>query len=200
VALCGNPRWFWNCDQGVSGAENRCSRPASVKPTAPDAMTASLFATTPPVAYLFLVRRNRCTPFASMTPQKIAQLFVSAINAHDVERLGSLMTSDHRFIDSLGAVVEGREATREGWKFYFCMVPDYKLDISHFFIAEDGKAEAVLVGVASGSYWSNGIKRPDSSWSTPAALRAVVSDGQIAEWQVYADNEPIREQMRSGSA
>jgi ketosteroid isomerase-like protein len=49
----------------------------------------------------------------------VAEQFVTAINAHDVERLASLMTSDHRFIDSLGAVIEGRDAMREGWKFYF---------------------------------------------------------------------------------
>jgi ketosteroid isomerase-like protein len=135
-----------------------------------------------------------------MAPLKIARQFVTAINAHNVERIAALMTSGHRFIDSLGTVVEGREAMREGWKFYFGMVPDYNLDISHSFIAEDGKAEVVLVGVATGSYCANGNKRPDSSWSTPVALRAVVHDGQIAEWQVYADNEPIREQMRAAKA
>ena len=134
-----------------------------------------------------------------MTPQEVTEQFVTAINAHDVERLASLMKSDHRFIDSLGAVVEGRDAMREGWKFYFSMVPDYNLDISRSFVVENGKAEAMLAGVASGSYWSNGIKRPNSSWSTPAALRAVVRDGQISEWQVYADNEPIRKQMRAAS-
>jgi ketosteroid isomerase-like protein len=134
-----------------------------------------------------------------MTPQRVAEHFVATINAHDVEGLASLMTSDHRFIDSLGTVVEGRDAMREGWTFYFSMVPDYHLDISHCFVAEDGKAEAMLVGVASGSYWSNGIKRLDSSWSTPAAVRATIRDGQVAEWQVYADNEPIREQMRAAS-
>ena len=132
-----------------------------------------------------------------MTPLEVAKQFVSAINTHDVTRIASLMTSDHRFIDSLGAVVEGREAMRAGWKFYFDMVPDYDLDISHSFIAEDGKAEAVLAGVASGSYWTKGTKQPNSSWSTLVALRAIVSGGHIAEWQVYADNEPIREKMRT---
>jgi ketosteroid isomerase-like protein len=135
-----------------------------------------------------------------MAPLKVAEQFVTAINAHDVERLALLMTSDHRFIDSLGTVVEGRDAMREGWKFYFGMVPDYNLDISHSFIAEDGKTEVVLVGVASGSYFANGSKRSDSSWRTPVALRAVVDEGEIAEWQVYADNEPIREQMRTAKA
>ena len=135
-----------------------------------------------------------------MTPQEAAQQFVTAINAHDVEYLATLMTLDHRFIDSLGTVVDGRDAMREGWTFYFSMVPDYQLDISRSFVAEDGKAEAMLVGVASGSYWSDGLKRPNSGWSTPAAVRAVVRDGQVAEWQVYADNEPIRQQMRAVQA
>ncbi len=132
-----------------------------------------------------------------MTPQTVAQQFVTAINAHDVECLATLMTSDHRFIDSLGAVVEGRDSMRDGWKFYFAMVPDYHLEISRCFNAEAARDETMLVGVASGSYWSDGLKQPNSGWSTPAALRAVARDGQIAEWQVYADNEPIRQQMRA---
>ena len=133
-------------------------------------------------------------------PQEVAKQFVLAINAHDVERLSSIMVSDHRFIDSLGAVVEGRDAVREGWKFYFAMVPDYKLDIRRCFVAQDSATNVMLVGVASGSYQSKGIMQPNSSWSTPVALRAVVRNGHIAEWQVYADNEPIREQMRAASA
>jgi hypothetical protein len=137
--------------------------------------------------------------FALMTPQEAAKQFVAAINEHDVERLAALVTSDHRFIDSLGAVIQGRDSTREGWKFYFAMVPDYHLEVSGCFSAAADKDETMLVGTASGSYWSNGIKQPNSEWSTPAALRAVVRDGQIAEWQVYADNEPIREQMRGVS-
>jgi SnoaL-like domain len=35
-------------------------------------------------------------------------------------------------------------------------------------------------------------------WKTPAAWRAVVKDGRISIWQVYADNEPIRAIMRKG--
>ena len=38
---------------------------------------------------------------------------------------------------------------REGWTFYFSMVPDYHLDISRSFVAEDGKAEAMLVGMGT---------------------------------------------------
>ena len=32
------------------------------------------------------------------------------------------------------------------------------------------------------------------------ALRAVIRDGRIAEWHVYADNEPMRELPRTSSA
>jgi hypothetical protein len=135
-----------------------------------------------------------------MTSQRVAEEFVSAINAHDVERLASLMTLDHRFIDSLGAAVKGRDVVQEGWRFYFGMVPDYHLDIRGFFMAKDSESEVMLIGAASGSYWSNGIKRSDCLWSTPAALRALVRDDQVAEWQVYADNEPMREQMRAASS
>ena len=87
----------------------------------------------------------------------------------------------------------------EGWEAYFAIVPDYKLEISRCFVATKGTTEVMLAGKASGSYHSKDVKPPDSSWSTPVALRAVVRDGQIAEWQVYADNEPIHQQMRRAS-
>jgi ketosteroid isomerase-like protein len=135
-----------------------------------------------------------------MTPQQTAHEFVAAINAHDVERLVRLMTADHRFVDSLGTVTQGRESMREGWTFYFAMVPDYHLEMSGVFNAEASPDETILVGQASGSYCLGGTKRANSGWSTPVALRAVVRNGQIAQWQVYADNEPMRQQMRAPSA
>ena len=61
----------------------------------------------------------------------------------------------------------------------------------------EGTADPFREGCRQGSYWSDGLKQPNSGWSTPVALRALVRDGQIAEWQVYADNEPIRQQMRA---
>ena len=130
-----------------------------------------------------------------MSLLKVAEQFVAAINAHDVAHIASLMTADHRFIDSLGDVVEGRDTIRERWKAYFGMVPDYKLDIRHRFVTEDGTSEVMLAGEASGSYHSKGLRRPNSLRSPPVALRAVVRGGHVAEWQVYADNEPIRQLM-----
>ena len=131
---------------------------------------------------------------------EIAEQFVAAINAHNLERVVALMSADHRFCDSLGNVVEGHELMREGWAAYFGMVPDYHLNITGRFFAADNDAEIVLVGMAHGSYAVDGHTRPNSLWSTPIAIRAVVHNSQIAEWHVYADNEPIREQMRAMSA
>lgn len=122
--------------------------------------------------------------------------FIACINAHDVGGLVDLMTEDHLFVDSLGATVRGREAMRGGWNSYFRTFPDYRIDIE-LQLARDG---AVLAcGVARGTlgtappaeHASPGLGRA-GSWLAPAAWRAVVRGGRIAEWQVYCDNEPAR--------
>jgi hypothetical protein len=132
-----------------------------------------------------------------MNPRQVVELFISAINAHDPRKIADLMTADHRLIDSLGAAVEGRDAVLDGWTFYFDMVPDYNIEVSRWFVSEGNEMEAIMVGTARGGYASDGMMRPESSWSTPVALRAIVRSNQVAEWQVYADNEPIREKMRA---
>jgi uncharacterized protein (TIGR02246 family) len=123
-----------------------------------------------------------------------AQAFVRAINRQDVAALAELMSPDHRFTDSLGNVSEGREKMRAGWTAYFRMVPDYSLAIEEF----NANGPAVLMlGVAQGTYSADGTLKEENRWRTPAALRAMVEDGLISEWQVYADNEHLREKMRS---
>lgn len=49
-----------------------------------------------------------------MTSNEIILAFVEAINAHDVSRLGKLMTNDHTFVDPYGSEVTGREPMRAG--------------------------------------------------------------------------------------
>jgi uncharacterized protein (TIGR02246 family) len=123
----------------------------------------------------------------------VAHAFIRAINRQDPEAIANLMTSQHRFTDSLGNVFQSRETMREGWAAYFRSVPDYSLAI------EESYAEGptvVMLGVAQGTYSSDGTLQEENRWKTPVALRARVEDGLIAEWQVYADNEPIREKMR----
>jgi limonene-1,2-epoxide hydrolase len=128
-----------------------------------------------------------------MSPAETVQRFIDQINARDVDSLSVLMTPDHRFIDSLGSVIVGRETMRQGWRQYFQTVPDYRIEITRSFT--DG-VEVVLLGSAGGTYARDGQMKSADAWQTPAAWHAVVRDGLIAEWQVYADNEPIRQRMR----
>lgn len=93
--------------------------------------------------------------------------------------------------------IQGTEELRAAWRGYFKMVPDYS--ISHSEIFAEGNT-VVMFGSAQGTFSKDGQLAKENVWSTPAAWRAVVKDGKIAIWQVYADNEPIRAIMRKSSA
>ena len=128
----------------------------------------------------------------ALSSLEVARLFVERINSHDLDGLAELMTADHRFIDSLGTEFSGREAMKEGWRHYFRMAPDYQIEVTESLC----KGElVVLLGLARGTYTSDGTLEPENAWRTPAAWRARINEGHVAEWQVYADNEPIRKCM-----
>ncbi|MDT4967809.1 MAG: hypothetical protein QOJ64_2546 [Acidobacteriota bacterium] len=101
-----------------------------------------------------------------MSVLQVAEQFVAAINAHDVERIAALMSPDHRFTDSLGNEVERRESMRGGWDAYFEMAPDYTLVIAERFLHTDNKEQVILLGMARGSYATEGHLRAGSAWST----------------------------------
>ncbi len=128
--------------------------------------------------------------------ESVAHAFVRAINRQDAEELVTLMTSEHRFVDSLGNIVEGSEKIRAGWTAYFKMVPDYSIAVEESFT--DG-AVVLMLGVAEGTYAPAGELKAENRWKTPVALRAHVENGLVAEWRVYADNEPLREKMRKNA-
>jgi ketosteroid isomerase-like protein len=90
-------------------------------------------------------------------PIHLAERFVAAINAHDVDQLLALMTAEHRLVDSLGNVLTGRDQMRRAWQGYFAMVPDYRITVERVF--SDGN-EVLLCGVAGGTF-----APPDSSSS-----------------------------------
>ncbi|WP_058189570.1 nuclear transport factor 2 family protein [Terracidiphilus gabretensis] len=122
----------------------------------------------------------------------VATSFVRAIGRQDADALAELMTADHRFIDSLGNMVEGREKMRAGWISYFRMVPDYTLAVDETY--SEGPV-VLLLGMAQGTYASDGTLKQRDRWQTPVVIRAFVQDGKVAEWRVYADNEPLRQLM-----
>jgi ketosteroid isomerase-like protein len=132
----------------------------------------------------------------SESPLAIAQAFVRAINRQDVEALGNRMTADHRFVDSLGSPVAGREKMRAGWTGYFAMVPDYTIAVEESYC--DGRV-VVMLGSAQGTFSSGASLRPENRWQAPAVFRALIEEGKVAEWRVYCDNQPIRQKMARNS-
>jgi ketosteroid isomerase-like protein len=123
-----------------------------------------------------------------MTPVQTVLAFMERINGRDPDKLAELMTGDHVFIDALGQVVREREKMRAGWKGYYAMCPDYW--VSHEAIFANGDEVAVF-GEAGGTIARDGKLPQESQWRTPAAWCAIVKDGLVKEWRVYADNKPV---------
>ena len=109
--------------------------------------------------------------------------FVAAINDQNVSAIACLLSSDHVFVDALGNPIQGASAMEAAWRGYFTMCPDYWIR------AEDVLAEGDLVLVAGEA----GGTIDGQTWRTPAAWKAVVRGGQVAEWRVFADNKPVYE-------
>jgi len=144
----------------------------------------------------FVTGRRTCR-YNRVMSAAVAHAFADAINRRSPEEIASLMTEDHIFVDALGMKVSGRERMKKGWEGYFDMVPDYTISINETFV--DGSV-VVMLGAAQGTYSSGGPLKPENAWRTPAAWRAVVRGLSIAEWRVYADNEPIRQIMARNRA
>ena len=116
-------------------------------------------------------------------PAGTFEQFVSAINDHDTEAITSLMTDDHLFVDSLGNRVRGTKAMQTGWRSYFAMCPDYWIQIRT--VLSEGDT-ILSTGEAGGTI--DGV-----SWRAPAAWEAVIRDGVVLEWRVFADNKQVHE-------
>lgn len=133
-----------------------------------------------------------------MEPEaQIALNLVEAINAHDPNRILTILSARPVFIDSLGFSVKGRREMRRAWVGYFSLVPDYHIEVSQVLVK--GSLVA-LFGRASGTYSTDGRLRRKNRWKTPAAWTARVKRARVLEWRVYADNEPIRRVMRAPDA
>jgi len=123
-----------------------------------------------------------------MANKETIQTFVDRINAHDVDELAELMSDNHRFIDAHGNEVVGKEKMTAGWRGYFEWFPVYAIEVNEIFEQVDIFA---LFGFTSGSYKGTA----ENSWRTAAAWKAIVKDGRVALWQVFADTKIPFESM-----
>jgi ketosteroid isomerase-like protein len=115
---------------------------------------------------------------------RVVKNFIAAINRRAPSEISNLMTEDHTFIDSGGAVQSGRENMTGGWEQYFRMFPDYKIQVES--ILGDKNLVAVF-GSASGTYNGKRGLVAENRIEMPAAWKAVVEKGKIKLWQVYTD-------------
>jgi SnoaL-like domain len=132
-----------------------------------------------------------------MNPMDIVLHFLERINQHNADKLAELMTESHVFIDSLGNAVTGREKMRLGWRNYYAFCPDYW--VSHEGIFSEGFRVAIF-GAAGGAIAVNGKALAENKWRTPAAWLAVVENGLVSKWQVYADNKPVYDIIAKSTA
>jgi limonene-1,2-epoxide hydrolase len=114
----------------------------------------------------------------------VVEAFIGAINRHDLSELSGLMTEDHTFVDSAGRTHTGRENMIAGWKQYFGMFPDYAIRVERV-LADKGFV--AVFGSASGTYNGKRGLVAENRIAMPAAWRALVENGKIKLWQVYAD-------------
>jgi ketosteroid isomerase-like protein len=133
-----------------------------------------------------------------MNPVDTVLAFLERINSVDADRVAEMLAENHVFIDGLGRAVHGRETMRAGWLGYYTMCPDYR--ISHHTIFANGNQVAVF-GEAGGTIAASDGKLPaENRWSTPAAWLAVVEEGLIREWRVFADNKPVWDILAKAAA
>ena len=123
-----------------------------------------------------------------METRDVAQAFVDAINSGRAERVYAMMARDHVFIDSLGAETKGRDSMLEGWRGYFRLFPDYRIEVDGWYVEEQS---ALLHGSARGTLHRDTRPAPDGAWRIPAAWRLISDGRKVTLWQVYADNKPV---------
>ena len=130
---------------------------------------------------------------------KTVRTFNEAINTANAELLSSLMTEDHTFIDSAGTMVVGKEKMTEGWKGFWATFPDYR---NEFEVVLQQDNMVVAFGTSHGTYNGKRGLVPENRIEMPAAWKAIVENGKIKLWQVYADwtagSKIVEEDEKSG--
>jgi len=108
----------------------------------------------------------------SFNLMSVALRFNERINQQDAKGLAELMTEDHTFVDSDGAITKGRDAMKEGWKNFFKQYPDYRNIFSSVTVQDD---IVVMVGNSTCSY---------KPLNGPNVWTAKVRGGRVSEWRV----------------
>lgn len=120
--------------------------------------------------------RVRVTP----DPTSVVERFNESIGRRDLAGLARLMTDDHRFVDTGASTIAGKPGCLDAWRGFFAMFPDYRNVFTSVTVRED---VVLVVGYSECA---------EPELSGPAIWTAVVRDGAVAEWRVYADTPDVR--------
>ncbi len=111
-----------------------------------------------------------------LTPASAATEFNSYINVADLRSLASLMSEDHRFVDSQGNMVSGKPACIAAWSGFFRAFPGYRNRFDQFF---EQDRMVTITG------YSDCPNHPELTG--PAIWTATVMADRLTEWRVYLD-------------
>jgi uncharacterized protein (TIGR02246 family) len=116
--------------------------------------------------------------------RRVVIAFNEAINRRDLDALAELMTDDHRFVDSAGSVVAGKDEVLAAWEGFFESFPDYRNDWG-----EVSSRDAVVTATGR-SLCSN-----EPALDGPAIWTANTRDGKLTEWRVHEDTPANRRHL-----
>lgn len=146
---------------------------------------------------LFLLLTQTLKSQNIMSDQTVFESFVSEINSHSADGIASFLSDDHIFIDAQGNKTEGKDNVKSGWEEYFKMFPDYKITVESF---NYNATVFLAAGTAEGTFGGTKNASGDNHWKIPAAWKAIIENGKVKQWQVFADTKiPFEVMNRSSS-
>jgi ketosteroid isomerase-like protein len=116
------------------------------------------------------------------TAEQIVTRFNDMINARDLDGLAALLSVDHRFVDSAGNPVVGKDDCIDAWRGFFAAFPAYRNEF-------DSVRVAGGTIVVSGHSYCPGHPELEG----PALWTASVDRDLVSEWRVYDDTPQTRE-------
>lgn len=120
--------------------------------------------------------------------KEITLKFVKAINDHNVDEIVNLMSDDHTFIDAYGNMHIGKTGMKEGWKDYYDLFPDFKIEITDII---ENDSMIGLFGYASATYKNIKDESNSNFWRIHAAWKAIIENNKVKHWQVICDYTKI---------
>lgn len=122
--------------------------------------------------------------------------FIDAINAHNVDRIVSLLAADYEFVNSQGDRFQGEAFMRDTWADQFNKHPDFRIRVGRVVADEDAVA---VFGFSEGTYAPDGQLRVENRWSVPAAFLLMSREGKISYFETFSDASMVYDLIQASS-